>query len=466
MKIQCMKSKIKLATLAALTAASFQVLAMPEAVPETWGGELATRPRLTGDWGGLRDAMARKGIVLDADVYWMPQTITSGGRDSGSSDWGNAIVALTVDTGKLGLWPGGYFKVQTISSFGDNLLKESGALIPANQFWMLPTAKPDTGIQELTYTQFFSPHFALQLGKINTIAPTNQFHGDYRTGFLYTALNLPLALALVPLSAYGATALWLPSHEVTVAGMVLDPNGTIMDDSLNNAFSDGVMALLSGDLKVKPFGLPGHQNLTLAWSNKERPSLIQDPSNYARTLLTARFPRLGSPGPILIEILETHAPALLLPTQPLNTENDTWAAVYSFEQYLWQPDAASKRGLGTFFSFGVSDGKANPIKYSYSLGLVGKGIVPGRAYDEFGIGWSLTEFSDNFVPYLRDTFNLGLDRESAVEVYYNFAATPWLSISPSYQYISPAMNKALDSNGSFKNLDNTQMVGVRVGVRF
>jgi len=461
-----MKSKIKLVTLAALIATSFQVLAMPEAVPETWGGDLATRPRLTGDWGGLRDDMARKGIMLDADVYWTPQAITSGGRDTGSSDWGNAVIALTVDTGKLGLWPGGYFKVQTISSFGDNLLKESGAMIPANEFWMLPTTKSDTGIQELTYTQFFSPHFGLQLGKINTIAPTNQFHGDYRTGFLNTALNLPLAMALVPLSAYGATALYLPSHEVTVAGMVLDPNGKIMDDSLNNAFSDGIMALLSGDLKIKPFGLPGHQNLMLSWSNKERPSLIQDPSNIARMLLKAHFPRLGNPGPILTEILEMHAPGLLIPTQPLNTENNTWAAVYSFEQYLWQPDAESKRGLGSFFSFGVSDGKANPIKYSYSLGLVGKGIVSGRPYDEFGIGWSLTEFSDNFVPYMRDTFNLGLDRESAVEVYYNFAATPWLSISPSYQYISPALDKVQDSNGNFKNLDNTQMVGVRVGVRF
>jgi porin len=461
-----MKSKLRLAALATLFSASLPALATPEAIPETWGGDLATRPRLTGDWGGLRDEMAKKGIVLDVDAYWTPQTITSGGRDTGGSNWGNAIVALTVDTGKLGLWPGGYFKVQTISSFGNNLLYDSGAMIPANEFWILPTTKPDTGIQELTYTQFFSPQFGLQLGKINSLAPTNQFHGDNRTGFLNTALNFPVALAMVPLSAYGATALYLPSHDITVAGMVLDPNGTIMDDSLSNAFSDGVMALLSGDLKIKPFGLPGHQNLTFAWSNKERPSLIQDPSNIARSLLTARYPRLGNPGPVLVDILEKHAPALLIPTQPLNMENETWAAVYSFEQYLWQPEGESKRGLGTFFSFGLSDGKANPVKYSYSLGLVGKGIVPGRPHDEFGIGWALTEFSDNFIPYMRDTFNLGLNRESAVEVYYNFAVTPWLSISPSYQYISPALDKVQDGNGNFKDLDNTQLLGIRVGLRF
>ena len=461
-----MKSKLQLATLVTLLGISLPAFAMPEAIPETWGGDLTTRPRLTGNWGGLRDEMAQKGVVLDVDLYWTPQKITGGGKETTSSDWGNAVVALTVDTKKAGLWTGGHFKVQTISSFGSNLLKETGALVPANEFWMLPTVTPDTGIQELTYTQFFSPQFAIQLGKINSIAPTNQLHGDYRTGFLNTSLNLPLAMALVPLSAYGATALYLPSHELTLAGMVLDPNGTIMDDDLGNAFDGGVMALLNTDLKIKPFGLPGHQNVVLSWSNKDRTSLIQDPSNIARSLLTARYPRLGNPGPILAEFLERHAPGLLVPTQPLNTENNTWAAVYSFEQYLWKADAVSKSGLGTFFSFGVSDGKANPIKYSYSLGLVGKGIVPGRAHDEFGVGWSLVEFSDNFVPFLRQNFNLCLSRESAVELYYNFAVTPWLNVSPSYQYISPALNKTMDASGNFKNLDNTQMVGVRVGIRF
>jgi len=248
--------------------------------------------------------------------------------------------------------------------------------------------------------------------------------------------------------------------------MVLDANGTIENDDLNDAFEDGVMALGSADLKINPGGLPGHQNLTFAWSNKDRTSLVQDPSNIARLLLNERFPRLGDPGPILTEILEAHAPGLLVPAAPLNKESETWAAVYSFEQFLWQPAGDHKRGIGTFFSAGVSDGKANPIEYSYSLGLVGKGVVPGRPHDDFGIGWARTEFSDDFVPFLRSTFDLGLDREDAIELYYNAAITPWLSISPSFQIISPALNKALDANRNFMDLDTTYIAGVRVGVRF
>lgn len=464
-KTETMKNLFRLTALLSALGTALPLHAMPYATPDTWGGDLSSRARLTGDWGGARDDMAKKGVVLDLDLYWMPQGIISGGKDEESGSWGNAIATLNVDTQKAGFWPGGFFKVQTVTSFGDNIMRDTGAMVPANLSWMLPTpTDTDTGLQEFTYTQFLSQHFGVFLGKINSIAPTNVLHGDYTTGFLNTSLNLPLALAMVPLSAYGAGALYLPSHDVTLAAMVLDPNGTIENDDLGDAFEDGVMALASADLKVKPGGLPGHQSLTLAWSNKDRTSLIQDPSNIGRLLLTERYPLLGNPGPVLIEIFDK----LGLPATPapLNQENETWAAVYGFEQFLWQPAGNPKGGVGMFFSAGLSDGKANPVKYSYSLGLVGKGVVPGRPRDDFGIGWARTEFSDNFLAHLRSTFDLGLDHEDAVELYYNAAITPWLSISPSLQIILPALNKALDANHNFQDLDTTYIAGVRVGIRF
>ncbi|MBK6279372.1 MAG: hypothetical protein IPF57_15195 [Gammaproteobacteria bacterium] len=109
--------------------------------------------------------MAQKGVTLDLDLYWMPQTILSGGKDEASASWGNAIAALKVDTGKAGLWPGGFFKVQTVTSFGNNLISDTGAIVP-----------------------------------------TNVLHGDYTTDFLNTALIGPMTLDLMPLSAYGVGA--------------------------------------------------------------------------------------------------------------------------------------------------------------------------------------------------------------------------------------------------------------------
>jgi carbohydrate-selective porin OprB len=84
--------------------ATTPVRAQPVTVPDTWGGDLWSRPRLTGSWGGLRDEMGKKGVVLDLDLLLMPQGVLSGGRDTDAGFWGGADYTLNVDTGKLGLW--------------------------------------------------------------------------------------------------------------------------------------------------------------------------------------------------------------------------------------------------------------------------------------------------------------------------------------------------------------------------
>jgi porin len=44
----------------------------------------------------------------------------SGGRSTGGDLWGNIDYALNIDTQKLGLWPGGFFKFQGDTGFGSN----------------------------------------------------------------------------------------------------------------------------------------------------------------------------------------------------------------------------------------------------------------------------------------------------------------------------------------------------------
>jgi porin len=109
----------------------------------------------------------------------------------------------------------------------------------------------------------------------------------------------------------------------------------------------------------------------------------------ARFLATETFPRLGDPGPVLRRIVERFFPELLVPVQPANRESSTWAMFYGFDQYLCHPGGDRSRGIGIFFTFGTSDEEANPIKYSYSAGIGGKGVIPGR--DTFGVGWALPE---------------------------------------------------------------------------
>ena len=90
---------VGLLVLAAATPASAQ----PVAVPDTWGGDFWSRPRLTGSWGGFRDELGKKGVVFDVDLTLTPQAVLAGGRDTGAEFWGNAEYTLNLDTQKLGL---------------------------------------------------------------------------------------------------------------------------------------------------------------------------------------------------------------------------------------------------------------------------------------------------------------------------------------------------------------------------
>ena len=443
--------------------------AQPVDIPPTWGGTFLDRPRLTGDWFGIRDEMGKKGIVLDLDLLQFPQGVISGGRDNVAEYSGLAEYTLNVDSQKLGLWPGGFLNVMAMSSFGDNVNNASGALVSPNIMSLLPqpAGTNTTALMNLSFMQFLSPKFGIVVGKLYTLGgDNNEFAHDFHSTFTNTALDFNMTLALFPFSAYGGSLIFLPWEGAQFTVSVIDPSGTPTNNDISEAFSTGVLVNGEGRVTIKPFGLVGHQLLGFGWSNKVRLSFQQDPDNLARLFLENRFSRLSDPGPILRRILERFFPELLVPTQPVNTTDNTWAVYYNFDQFLWSPRGDPKSGIGAFFRFCISDGIANPIKYAYNVGIGGKGIVPGRKQDTFGVGWARTQLSSNFIPFLRQRLNLGLDKEDAVEMYYNFSIAKWLNATLDLQVIDPALNKFLDSSGRLQNMSTSVVGGLRIYSRF
>jgi porin len=457
--------------LAVLVSLAVAPAAAQEEPPQTYGGDLWSRPRLTGDWGGLRDEMARRGVTLDVDLLQILQGVASGGRDTGVEYGGNVDYRLNVNTGKLHLWPGGFFNVHAMSSFGENVNRDAGATESVNAAAVFPGLTDNaTALMNLTFAQFFTYWAGIFLGKVETLTgDANEFAHDFRTQFLSMGFQFNLAGALAPVSAWGGGIILLPTEdpkEAIVNIMVIDPDGTPTNNSVDDAFDDGVFLGGEGRVTVKPFGLTGHQLVGFMWSNKDRLSLEQDPSNLFTLFLQNRFPRLEDPGPILRRILERFFPQLLVPAQSANRASDTWTVFYNFDQYLWHPEGDPNRGVGVFFRFGVSDGLANPIKYAYNLGIGGKGVVPGRPRDTFGLGWSRIEYSDDLVPFLRERLDVGLEHEDVVELYYNFALTGWLDATVDLQVVNPGLTKTLNSANQLVDVDTAAVAGLRVYMRF
>jgi porin len=442
--------------------------AQPVDVPATWGGSFWDRPRLTGSWFGLRDEMGKKGVVVDLDVLLTPQGVASGGRDTEARFWGNSEYTLNVDTQKLGLWPGGFLNVNAVSGFGDTIDNASGALLAPNLATLLPAFGDNgTGLMNLSFLQFLSSKLGITAGKLYALgADRNEFAHDYHSQFLNPALNFNMSAVLFPLTGYGGGAIFLPWEGAQFSVSVLDPSGTPANNDISEAFQDGVLVGAEGRVTIKPFGLVGHQLVGFGWSNKTRVDLRQDPTNIANALLRQQFTRLNDPGPVLRRILERFFPELLAPVVPLESSSSTWAVYYNFDQYLWSPQGNPDAGIGLFFRFGASDGVVNPVRWAYNVGFGGKGIVPGRPRDTFGLGWARTEISNNFVSFLRQRIDLGLDKEDAVEMYYNASITRWLNATLDLQIIDQALKKQLDSSGRLTDMGTAVIAGVRLYARF
>ena len=139
-----------------LLAASAAIRAQPYAVPPTWGGDFWSRPRLTGDWGGVRDELGKKGVVIDVDVTAAPMGVWNGGITNGGETWGNADYTLNLDTQKMGLWPGGFVNVSVDTSFG-TALDNSGSVVPVNAAFLIPESNTRaTALMGATFMQFLS----------------------------------------------------------------------------------------------------------------------------------------------------------------------------------------------------------------------------------------------------------------------------------------------------------------------
>ena len=413
--------------------------------------------------------MAKRGVTLDVDWLQTFQGVMSGGKSRDSGYWGTVEYTLNLDSQKLGLWPGAFLTVNAMSSYGSSAIKDSGGLIPINTAGILPSLQvdePATALMQLTFAQFLAPWVGVAVGKFSGLgADNNAFAHDFRTQFMNLGLSINPVVILAPMSAWGGTLIFIPLEGSLVTLAALDPNGTPLDNGLAHIFEDGV--LLSGEARftIKPFGLVGHQLVGGLWSNKERVALQQDPANTARLLLENQFPRLANPGPILQRIIDRFFPELNTPAGPLQTKDETWAIYYNFDQYLWSPAGNPDKGFGIFFRFGASDGKVNPVKYTFSVGFAGDGIVPGRPNDTFGIGWSRANLSDDLLPALRDRRAIGLDREDAIELYYNFAIAKSIGLSLDLQIVEPAAKKTVSTSG-LKGLDTAVIGGLRAYVRF
>jgi porin len=190
--------------------------------------------------------------------------------------------------------------------------------------------------------------------------------------------------------------------------MAVSANGEAYSTGFDNLDTNKMTFIAEGRVRTDFFGMTGHQLLGGLYSNKNR---------------KGTDPRLSLPAE----------------TRMTGEMTDSWAVYYNFDQYLYEPVKGSGKGFGLFGRFAASDGNPNFMKYFYSLGLGGKGIVDSRPNDSFGLGWYYMNIKSPSLTGPLGVFTKDFLRdEQGVEAYYSVALTPWALLTPNVQVVKGA----------------------------
>lgn len=402
---------------------------MPRLVPWLdYTGGLWHSAGLTGDWFGTRQQLMDKGIRFDMSLIQTLQGNWAGGTDYDYPYQGNVRYGVQIDTGKAGLWPGGLFVACGETRYGNSNSLKTGALLPVNTASLFPEPEKDiTALTNLYYMQFLAPWVGVMAGRMS-LRESNIFSSNETEQFMNTAFNFNAALATTfPLVALGGGVIFRPADWLTVSTLAIDSEGTADHSGFDTVFERGTTIYQKAEFMIKPFGLTGHQRIGWTWSDRSRIQFEQNPRNLIGAIITKS-------------------------TAGLERKGHDGSFLYDFDQYLYMPPGKKDQGFGLFGRFGLTDGEVNPVQEFYSIGLGGKGMIPGRDNDSFGVGYYYLAISDK----LPRVIERRTQDEQGVELYYNVAVTPWLHITPDLQVIEPAR----------ENVDTTVVAGVRMKIDF
>jgi len=415
-----------------------------------YSGDMWSRSTLTGDWWGLRNQLAEKGVTFDLNITQVGQGVVAGGKNGAWEYGGRGDIIMSMDSGKLGLWPGAFLNLEAEGNWASSVNQNSGALMPVNVSQAFPLPGQNFDLIALNFTQFLFHYVGLTIGKYATVTDTsgdmNEFaHGKGDVNFMNMAFNFtPMLAFIAPYSTLGTGVVVLPTKdpkEAIANLMLLQANGQPNTSGFNDLNDNNLVVAAEGQVRTNFFGLTGHQLFGTTFSNKNFKSIDQ------RLLFIVQNARL-------------------------KPEKGSWNIYYNFDQYLYQPKKDVDRGIGIFSRLGVSDGNPDFMKFFGSFGVGGKGMFESRPLDKFGLGYYYININNPTLQTFVQTRKF-LRNEYGFEAFYNAAITPWLLFTPDLQIIRGAQKDQISVTPGFilprinhASINTATVLGFRLQVLF
>lgn len=398
----------------------FVVLFAPPGFAEPAAQNLASHPALTGDWGGARSSLKDSGISFDIRHTSFYQGLVSG-TGSQKFEYGGKLDAfINLDSTAMGLWDGGGFRSHLEYRHGEAPANLGGAIFAVNTALYWPVDEPEELVAtSLYFTQTVGDRGSLALGKFNPVdlLAADPFYGGWGIDrFMNLILAAPPS-GLIPVVFMGAVGS-IRTESVNWTLMVFDPNDRTDDYFPGDLFEDGVTFSLSAAHSTELAGRRTSFAATALYSTAEGTDYSSLPPGFVTT-----------------------------------TKEGAYNISFEFKHTLQEREDNPSDSWGFYFKAAVADGNPNYVQSSVIAGIGGKALLAGRPQDYFGLGAYYYDLSDELQNSLDP--NTQFRDESAIEVYYNWAVTPWLYVGPDIQYIKPASG----------NFDNALVAALRLQIR-
>ena len=404
------------------------------------------RTHLLGDWGGARSRLAAHGIIFDFQATQFYQGVVDG--SAGTNDWQYGVKGdyfLTVIGEKAGLWKGLVINVHAETHAGDDVNTLTG-LSPGNGAMLYPNLDDTTtAITHAIAIQKVAEQWGLLAGKVNAFDLFDMIYHSGRgiDGFMNTSLIFPFALAAtVPASLAAAGALKFKGKEIQGALVAYDPNNCATTTCLDPLFGDG--AGLAGLWKFytgtgQDGARAGYISVGGTWSGKEY--TVVDRQSLAFV-----------PGEGL----------------SLTQTQQSWSLFSVVDQPLWTDPSNPHRALSFNGMYTITDGEANPVKWTATAALEVSSPIRGRDQDTFSVGYFHNELSSSFKntvgPLLsvaatvsnRTPTRIAIEDTDGFEAYYVAQLTPWFALTGDLQVITETLSTE----------DTKLVAGVRANLTF
>jgi porin len=370
---------------------------------------LCTAPRLTGEWGGLRPALAESGLTFLADSTNFYFGNTAGGVQRQFDFSGHGDYVLVADGGKLWDREGFFVKLRAEHRYGVSIVDEVGTFFSPTIASDLPIPGSERlYLTNVLLTQMLSENFAVFAGKLDTLdGDMNAFaHGRGKTQFsnLSFVFN-PIVAATVPYSTLGAGFIVFREGEPILTFTVFNSEDTSGTSGFEQLFNDGLLLTVNLRLPTNFLDRPGHHLFGATWNNKTYASLGEAYVEY---------------------------PNLVLPPT-----RGSWSLFWNCDQYLVLDRDEPAHGWGAFARAGIADDNTSPLAWFLSFGLGGNSPLASRPADTFGVGWYYAATSGQIGPVLETVFG-PIGNGQGVECFYNYQFTPAIRLTPDVQVLIPS----------------------------